>query len=121
MVKNHLKRIAAPRTWKIKRKKTVFVTKPNPGPHSLEYGLHLRLVLNELLNVAKNKKEVNVILNNKNILVDQTIRKDQRFSVGLFDVLSILGINENYRFIFNKKGKLEFIKIKDIESKIKPC
>ena len=36
MVKNHLKRLAAPKTWGIKRKELVWITRPMPGAQSLD-------------------------------------------------------------------------------------
>ena len=35
MGKDHLKRLAAPKNWQIRRKKLTFITKSVPGPHSL--------------------------------------------------------------------------------------
>jgi len=40
-MKNHLKRIATPRTWVIDRKAETFITRPKPGAHSLYFGMSL--------------------------------------------------------------------------------
>ena len=40
-MKNHLKRIASPRTWLINRKSNTFITRPKPGAHSFEHGISL--------------------------------------------------------------------------------
>ena len=42
--KEHLKRVAAPRTWPITRKTSKWVAKPSPGPHSQEHGMPLVVV-----------------------------------------------------------------------------
>lgn len=119
MSKKHLKRISAPRSWKIKRKGIKFVIRPNPGPHPIEKSLPLGIILRDLLNYAKTMKEVKYILNNKRVAVDGIRRKEHKFPVGLFDVIEIE--NEFYRVIFNKKGKIELISIDSPETSIKPC
>lgn len=121
MVKNHLKRLAAPKTWKIHRKKTVFITKPKPGPHSIYYSVPIRLALTELLDIARNKKEVNVILNDKNVLVDGVVRRDPKFPVGLFDVFEISKLKKYFRIIINQNFNLDFLEISESEAKLKPC
>ena len=121
MVKNHLKRLAAPRTWKIQRKTTVFIKKPNPGPHPLPYSIPIGVALTELLHIAKNTKEVNVILNDNQVFVDGIVRKDPRFPVGLFDVFEIKKTQQYFRVIINTNGFLDFLAIDPSESHIKPC
>ena len=116
---SHLKRLPAPKGWKIKRKENKFITKPHPGAHSLNNGLSLSTLLKYILGYAGNEKEVKTILNNKNIIVNGKRRKDRKFIVGLMDVLTIKEIEKNFRLI-NKKGKIDLIEIDDDESKIKP-
>ena len=62
MTKNHLKRIASPKTWKIGRKLHTFISRPNPGPHSLPMGMPLNIVLRDLLKFADTSYEVRKIL-----------------------------------------------------------
>ena len=45
MGKGHLARLAAPRTWQIDRKSSVFITKPVPGPHGLQSGMPVNVIL----------------------------------------------------------------------------
>ena len=120
MVKNHLKTIAAPKKWPVKRKGRVFILRPNPGPHSLAESLSLNFILTEMLNLAKTKKEAVYILHNKEILVDGKRRKSVAFPVGLFDVISVLETKKHYRLSMNDKGKFTLIDIEDKESKLKP-
>ena len=56
MTKNHLKRIAAPKAWAVKRKEGAFLIRPNPGAHSLRSGLPITVVLRDLLGIAKSVK-----------------------------------------------------------------
>lgn len=119
MVKNHLKRIATPRTWSILRKTETFVTRPNPGAHTYLFGTSLNTLLKEYLGVATTRKEVKKILHDKACLVDGKVRHDERFIVGFLDVVSFPSTKKHYRIILNKKGKLAAVDIKEAESTLK--
>ena len=62
MAKEILKRLAAPKTWHVERKKTKLITKPVPGPHKTENGIPLNILLKEILNYAKTTREVKKLL-----------------------------------------------------------
>jgi len=117
----HLKRHFAPKSWKIKRKGKKFATKPNPGTHKIGIALPLNIILRDILGYADNNREVKFILGNRNVLVDGVRRKDCKFPVGLFDTLSLNEIDEHFRIILDKKGKMAIIKIGKEESKLKLC
>ncbi|MAE42848.1 30S ribosomal protein S4e [Candidatus Woesearchaeota archaeon] len=117
----HLKRYFAPKTWKIMRKERTYVTKPSPGTHKIALSLPLNVILRDMLNYAATNREVKFIVSNKNITVDGIRKKDCKFPVGLFDVLSLNDTNEHFRVLLDKKGKLDLIKIKKEESAIKLC
>jgi len=121
MGKDHLKRLAAPRSWPIERKSGTFIAKPNPGPHSLESGIPLGVLIKDILGYARTTRETKKILQNRNILVDGIRRKEHRFIVGLMDTLEISELKKYYRLIFDKKGKLSLIEIKKEDAYIKPC
>jgi small subunit ribosomal protein S4e len=115
---NHLKRVAAPRTWPIARKTSKWVVKPTPGAHSEERGMPLVVVLRDLLKVADRSKEIKQILQEGKVLVDGRIRKDHRFIVGMFDTVSIPAINASYRVMIGDNGKFRLIPIKDASVKL---
>ena len=121
MAKEILKRLAAPKTWHVERKKTKLITKPVPGPHKTENGIPLNILLKEILNYAKTTREVKKLLATNEIKIDGKARKDPRFQVGIFDSIEFTGINEHYRVILNKKGFIELMKISKEESSTKPC
>lgn len=118
-MKNHLKRIASPRTWVINRKEGKFIVRPKPGAHSLENGLPLGVILREKLGFASTMGEVKKILNNKTVLVDGKRRKDHRYIAGLFDVVSVPEVSKYYRITFDQKGRLVVLKITEEESNYK--
>lgn len=118
-MKNHLKRIASPRTWFVDRKANTFIVRPNPGAHSLENGLPLGVLLRDNLAVASTMGEVKKLLNNKEVLVDGKRRKDHSFMVGLFDVLSVPELKKYYRLTLDRKGRLQLVEISAHESSLK--
>ena len=120
-MKNHLKRIASPKTWKIDRKGSKFIIRPSPGPHNFAVGLPLGVVLRDFLRLAPTMREVKKMLYNREFLVDGKIRKDHRLIIGLFDVLSIPEIKKNYRIILDHSGRLALAEINQSEVDKKLC
>ncbi len=118
MVKRHLKRLAAPKSWPVKRKISKYIVRSIPGPHNLNNSIPLAVLLKEILNYAETNREVKKILNNSSVKVDNIVRKDYKFPVGLMDVISIK--DTNFRILINKRGKLMIHPIKEEESLIKP-
>jgi len=121
MGKNHVKRLAAPKTWHTKRKGLQFITKPTPGPHGTDSGMSINTLLKEVLNYSSTTRESKKILNAGVVKIDGKSRKDSKFPIGIFDTVEFTGINEHFRIILNKKGKISLVKIAKEESLIKPC
>ncbi len=118
-MKNHLKLIAAPKTWFVPRKTKVFTLRPSPGAHSLGFGMSLGLLLRDELKLASTMGEARKIANSKEVLVDGVARTDHRFIVGLFDVLSVPKLKKQYRMLLDKKGRLRLAEISAKESSVK--
>ncbi len=119
MVKQHLKRLACPKTWPIERKSITFISRPNPGAQSLDHGLPLVVVLRDIIGVARNLKEVKYLLHNKDCLVDGSVCHDARRFVGLMGVVSFPKTKEYYRILINDKNKLCVVKINEKEVNVK--
>lgn len=117
----HLSRLAAPRHWPVARRGLKWIARPRPGAHSIRMGIPLNIIIRDLLGYAKNNREVKHILNNQEVLVDGRRRKEPRFNVGLMDVVSLLKTEEYFRVLFNKRGKIVLLPLKEAESRIKPC
>ena len=115
----HLKRLASPRTWAIPRKTNTWITKPLPGPHSLDRGIPLLLGLRDFLKLSNNSSEARRIIGNGDVLVDGKITRQYKRPLGLMDVLSIPKLNLYFRVLLDLKGKLRFIKISKNEAKWK--
>tara|TARA_Y100000034_G_scaffold124830_1_gene173509 strand:- start:528 stop:1223 length:696 start_codon:yes stop_codon:yes gene_type:complete len=119
MGKNHLKKLNAPRTWPIGKKGTKWVTRQNPGTHSLEESMPLNIIIRDLLKYTTTSKEVKKILHKKDILVDKKSRRDIKFPVGIFDIIEIPKTKEQFLFLLNKKRKFFLQKINKKQSEIK--
>jgi small subunit ribosomal protein S4e len=119
-MRRHFKRIAVPKSWAIKRREHTFVTKQNPGPHSLKLGIPLKLALRDILGIAKTSKEAHRVLYENEILVDGIRRKDLKFPVGIMDVIEFKKTGEHFRVMLDR-GKIHLIGIDKNEGSVKPC
>jgi small subunit ribosomal protein S4e len=119
-MKSHLKRLAMPKTWDIKRKSTKYVLRPLPGSHTLDSSIPLQTVLRDVLKVAKTAKEVRYILNEKSVLVNGKKRLEVKYPVGLMDVIDIPDLKKSYRILFNQKGKIFTHELKPTEKDLVP-
>ncbi|MEM3797275.1 MAG: 30S ribosomal protein S4e [Candidatus Bathyarchaeia archaeon] len=99
-----LKRKPAPKVWPIHRKEFVWVVKPKPGPHSLENCLPLTVILREILGVAKTRKEAKIIASQGKVYVDGKVRREDKFPVGLMDVVSLPEADKHFRILPSHKG-----------------
>jgi len=116
-----MKRLTAPRSWPLKRKIRVWVTKQSPGPHSIEMSMPAAVVLRDILKVCDTAKEAKRIIGDREILIDGKPLRSHKMPVGLMDVVSIPKIGKNYRMLLTDKGKLTLIEISEAESKWKLC
>jgi small subunit ribosomal protein S4e len=118
---SHLKRLAAPKSWRIGRKEKKFVVKPVPGPHKIEESIPLLLVVRDILGYAKTSREAKKIINEGRIVVDKKIRRDLRFPAGLMDIIEIPTTNEGWIVLLDGKGKLTLKNISKNSSRYKLC
>jgi small subunit ribosomal protein S4e len=118
--KAHLKREAAPGFWPIHRKELMWTIKPTSGPHPIHQCIPLVIMIREVLDLAKTRKEAKKIVSQGKIKVDGRTIHDERFPVGLMDVVSIPEINQNYRVVPSDKG-LTLHALSEDETKFKIC
>jgi len=109
---NHLKSLAAPKTWPIPRKRFVFVTKQHPGPHTLNSSMPLSVVLRDVLKALSVAREMKKALAAGKILVNGVVRKEMKFPVGIFDTVSVPDADVHVRLIYNRYGQFATSKIK---------
>ena len=109
----HQKRLSVPKSWKIGRKGFKWVSTTRPGPHSQARSLPIGLIIRDILKIVDNSREGKRILSEGKVLVDGTPRKDIRFPVGLFDVITLPLTNESYRMVQDEKGRLVLHKLNE--------
>jgi len=119
MVKRHLKRINAPKTWKIQRKGIKFITKSNPGGTSKNLSMPVSNVLKYELKLANSIKEVKYLIFSGEVLIDGRTVTDYRRALCFTDVLSIKGTDKHYRMLIGTDGILRVIPISKEESALK--
>merc|ERR1712002_986054 len=119
--KKHLKRLAAPKSWMLDKLGGVFTTRPSSGPHKMREAMPITLFLRNRLKYALCQKDVKMILVQRLVKVDGKVRTDHKFPVGFMDVIQIEKTNENFRLIYDVKGRFTIHRITNQESKYKLC
>lgn len=117
----HLKRMPAPVFWPIHRKEFKWVVKPKPGPHPSTQALPLLLVVRDQMGLAKTRKEARAIIGKGHVEIDGKPRLEEKFPIGLMDILKIPSTNKTYRVIPTLKKGLTLHGTKAEESKFKLC
>ncbi len=100
----HQKRITVPVSWPIARKTHTWVAKTSPGPHSSEQSMPLLMVVRDMLKLVDNAREAKRILYEGKVLVDGRVQKDYKLPVGIFDVISLPQLDQNFRVLKDAKG-----------------
>ncbi|KAJ3367285.1 40S ribosomal protein S4, X isoform [Allomyces arbusculus] len=119
--KKHLKRLAAPKHWMLDKLTGTWAPRPSAGPHKLRECLPLIIFLRNRLKYALTYKEVTSILMQRLVKVDGKVRTDSTYPAGLMDVISIEKTGENFRLIFDVKGRFTVHRITADEAKYKLC
>jgi len=97
----------------------VFAPKPSSGPHRQGECLPLIILIRNRLKYALTGKEVRMILLQRFVKVDGKVRTDEGFPAGFMDVVSIEKTNENFRLLFDTKGRFVAQRIIPAEAKFK--
>ncbi|XP_056316759.1 40S ribosomal protein S4, X isoform [Danio aesculapii] len=119
--KKHLKRVAAPKHWMLDKLTGVFAPRPSTGPHRLRECLPLIIFLRNRLKYALTGDEVKKICMQRFIKIDGKVRTDITYPTGFMDVVSIEKTGENFRLIYDVKGRFTVHRITNEEAKYKLC
>ncbi len=115
----HLKRLAAPKSYPIKKKGFKYTIKSRPGPHKKERSTPLLIVIRDILGIVETAREGRRVLNERKVLVDGVVRRDPKFPVGFMDVISIPAAGKHYRVLLDKHGRVTLKEIDEAEAKLK--
>mmetsp|Transcript_129078 Transcript_129078/g.401528 ORF Transcript_129078/g.401528 Transcript_129078/m.401528 type:complete len:261 (+) Transcript_129078:2-784(+) len=119
--KKHLKRMFAPSHWMLDKLKGRFAPRPSTGPHKLRECLPLIVMLRERLKYALTYRECKMIVMQRLIKVDGKVRTDTFYPAGFMDVVQIEKTKENFRLLFDTKGRFVLHKIGKDEGGYKLC
>jgi small subunit ribosomal protein S4e len=119
--KKHLKRLAAPKTWMLDKLGGVFTVHPSSGPHKARESMPITLFLRNRLKYALTGKECETILKQRLVRIDGKVRTDPKFPCGFMDVVKIEKTAENFRLIYDVKGRFTIHRITNQEAKYKLC
>ena len=108
---DHLKRLAAPRSWPLKRKANVWTTKQRPGSHSVEESVPAAVMLRDIIKICDTSREAKRIVANRDCLVDGKAIRSVKAPVGLMDVISIPAMDLYYRVVLSDKGKIAVVPV----------
>ena len=119
MVKRHLKRINAPKTWNIQRRGIVYISRGNPGSMEARLTMPIVNVLKYMLQLVKTVKEVKYLLKTEEILVNGKKVNDHEHPVCFTDILSLPKTNAHYRMLLGSDGMLCLVPISAEEASYK--
>jgi len=119
--RKHLKRLNAPKHWMLDKLGGTWAPRPSSGPHKLRECLPLSLVLRNRLKYALTRREVLMIVNRRLVKVDHKIRTDMNYPAGFQDVLSINRADEQFRLLYDTKGRFVLHRITPEEANYKLC
>ena len=117
---SHLKRISIERSWPLPRKGTKYLLKAYPGKKA-EISMPLGIILRDVLKIANTRKEVKAVLHNKEVSIDGKIITEEKFPIGIFDILVLKKLNKNFLVTLNENGKISLEEIAEQETRQKIC
>lgn len=117
----HLKRLAAPRVLRLRRKERALTIRAAPGPHAFEQSIPLGLLVRDYMKLCDTYKEARKIVSNGELLVDGVKRKNLKFPCGLMDVVSIPKMRKSIRILFDRNGRLILVPISESDAEWKLC
>jgi len=119
--KKHLKRMFAPSHWMLDKLKGRWAPLPSAGPHKFRECLPLIVMLRNRLKYALTYRECKMICMQRLIKVDGKTRSDMFFPAGFMDVVAIEKTKENFRLLYDTKGRFVLHKIAKEEAAYKLC
>jgi len=117
--KKHLKRVDAPRNWMLSKLGGTWAPRLSTGPHKLRECLPVSLALRNRLKYALTRREVSMIVMRRLVEVDGKVRTDINYPTGFQDVLKIAKTNEQFRLLYDIKGKYVLHRIQPEEAQFK--
>lgn len=109
---SHVKRLAAPPTWHLERKKHKWAVRSAPGPHPFARSVPLGAVIRDQLHFCDTLAEARRIIGAGKVLVDGRHPRNYKLPVGVMDVVSFPEMKEHYRMLLDTHGRLKLVRLK---------
>jgi len=119
--KKHLKRLNAPKHWMLDKLGGTWAPRPSAGPHKLRECLPITLILKNRLKYALTRRETMQIVMRRLVKVDHKVRTDMSYPAGFMDVVSIDKTEEQFRLLYDVKGRFAVHRISAEEANFKLC
>ena len=98
-----------------------FAPRPSTGPHKLRECLPLVLILRNRLKYAISGQEAKQICRSTHGKVDGKVRTDPTYPAGFMDVISMDASGDQFRLMYDTKGRFTLHRISDEEKGYKLC
>ncbi|MEA3329390.1 MAG: hypothetical protein U9Q06_01470, partial [Nanoarchaeota archaeon] len=109
----YIKRQNISKTWPIMRKGTKYVVMPS---HAKKQGIPLLIIMRDILEFVKTRKELKKIIYEEKVLVNGKIVREENLALVLFDNLSLPLLKKNYKLTLGENKKIKLDEIKGIEA-----
>lgn len=116
----HLKRTEMPAFWPLARKNKRFAPVPVPGPHPKMNSIPLVVLARDYFRLYLTFNEAKKAIKAKKFLVDGKEVTEDRFPVGMMDIITIKEKGESFLVVPSSKG-FEFRKIEEKKVGSKYC
>lgn len=103
--RKHLKRLFAPKSWMLGKEDGIYAPRISSGPHKKTESIPLCILLSKKLKIASTAKEVKYILDQRMVKVNNKVRTDEKFPVGVFDTITIGEDKDHLRVMYNTEAK----------------
>lgn len=111
----------SPTFWPIHRKEDVWAIRTTPGPHSLHVSTPLLVVVRDFLSYAEIAKEARALIKQGKVRVDGKVRRNERLSVGLMDIVELPDADRTFRVLPEHGGRFVLHPISGEETGFKLC
>jgi len=110
--KKKIKSLNAPHAVHIHRKENTWTIRTIAGAHKKENSISIGLALRNFTGLARTLSEAKQILKEGEVKINGKIRKNYRFGIGLFDIISIEKQKQYYRVLVDSKERVILKEIK---------
>jgi len=103
--------------WAVPRKGTKYLA---VASHEKKDAMPLVVVLRDILKIVRNKKELQRVINEKQIQINYKEIRNTNYPICLFDIINLVSIKKNYKTLLSKNKKMIFEEISEKEAQIRP-